>query len=77
MRVYSEEGEIAVFDLVTTNNLSDVAFTGSFEDLNNVPSQFPPSQHEHNVSDIVDYEQNIDNSLDNLIDNLTEKVRKI
>ncbi len=77
MRVYSEEGEIAVFDLVTTNNLSNIAFTGSFEDLNNVPSQFPPSQHEHNVSDIVDYEQNIDNSLDNLIDNLTEKVRKI
>ena len=45
MRVFSENGELAVFDLITTSNLSPVATTGSYNDLTDVPSEFPPTSH--------------------------------
>ena len=36
------------------NDLSDVAFSGSYEDLEDVPQSFPPSTHTHNATDITD-----------------------
>lgn len=35
-----------------TSELSDVALSGSYADLEGVPTQFPPSAHTHNASDI-------------------------
>lgn len=42
-------------------DLHKVAFTGSYNDLKDVPDQFSPAAHEHNVLDITDFPETMKN----------------
>lgn len=37
-----------------TSDLSDVAFSGSYNDLEDIPSTFPPTTHSHTASEVSD-----------------------
>lgn len=66
-----------VNDLLDTFNLSTLAFTGSYDDLNDVPETFPPSQHEHMTEDILDFENNVEGDMDLLLISLTDNITRI
>ena len=38
-----------------TSDLSDVALSGAYTDLLNIPETFPPESHEHSKADITDF----------------------
>ena len=77
MRVFSSDGEISAFNLVTTDELSNVAVSGSYTDLVDVPETFPPSQHDHLSEDILDFESNVEGDMDLLLICLTDKITEI
>lgn len=56
--------------------LSEVAWSGDYEDLLNVPSEFTPKHHEHMIVDVVDYDDNIDIDLNTLLDLLGDEIAK-
>lgn len=56
--------------------LSDVAWTGSYNDLKNIPNEFNPSQHTHEMIDVIDYEDNVSMDLNVLLDNLSDEINK-
>ena len=47
--------------------LADVAFSGSYNDLVDVPETFEPSAHTHNSQDIDDFEEVHDDLANNLL----------
>lgn len=58
------------------SNISTVGYTGEYNDLLNIPSDFNPKQHEHYVVDVVDYDDNIDLDLNTLLDRLSDEISK-
>ena len=72
--------EDLVIDLVQTeidtfkSTLADVAFTGSYNDLVDVPETFTPSPHHHNSKDIDDLEMVDDGNTDNLLSALINEI---
>lgn len=56
--------------------LSDVAWSGDYNDLNNIPETFNPSQHTHQMVDVTDYEDNVSMDLNILLDLLNDEIRK-
>jgi len=65
--VYEEMGEFK-------STLADVAFTGSYNDLVDVPETFAPSPHHHNSEDIDDLEMVDDGNTDNLLSALINEI---
>lgn len=57
-------------------NLSNVAWTGDYNDLENIPSEFTPKHHEHFVVDVTDYEDKFDIDLNSLLDLLGDEIAK-
>lgn len=59
-----------IFDAMKTKvereELSPVAFSGSFRDLKNIPLEFKPKEHTHYVEDVVDFDDEINEFLDEL-----------
>ena len=77
MRVFSSEGEMSTFDLITVDDLSTVAVSGSYNDLEEVPDEFPPSEHEHVAEDIIDFEDNVEGDIELLLISLTDNILEI
>lgn len=50
-----------------SSNLATVATTGSYTNLLNLPTSFPPSAHTHTISDIVNLQSSLDNKQPNLV----------
>lgn len=57
-------------------SLSDVAWSGDYNDLNNIPETFNPSQHTHQMVDVTDYEDNVSMDLNVLLDFLGDEISK-
>ena len=47
--------------------VSEVATTGSYNDLIDIPSEYPPIEHTHYTSDIIDFEEAIEDNIENYI----------
>lgn len=63
--------------LLTKSNideLSKVAFSGNYNDLDNIPETFTPKKHDHFSKDIRDFDDSIDEDLEEFIDILLEKL---
>lgn len=61
-------------------SLSSVAYSGSYNDLEDVPSEFPPEPHNHITNHITDFNEavneNIDINMDDLIEAMIEELEK-
>lgn len=57
--------------------LADVAFTGSYRDLTDVPETFKPSAHLHGTTDITDINELNDEEKGNLLSLLTNEINLI
>ena len=55
-------------------SLSTVAQTGSYNDLVDVPTEFPPSSHTHVSEDISNLDETVEDDLENLIDCLINEL---
>src|SRR5690606_18135465 len=44
--------------------ISSVGYTGNYDDLVNIPTEFTPSAHIHEIADVVGLEQIIENKAD-------------
>ena len=64
----------ALQDKVDIASLSDIAFTGSYNDLIDVPNEFQPLPHTHISEDIENWDETIEEDLDDFIDSLIEKL---
>lgn len=68
-----------IYELLQTKmdltSLSNVAFTGSYNDLVDVPEEFTPAQHNHNVEDINDFDDNVEESFDEFFDAIEQEFR--
>lgn len=56
------------------DTLADVAFTGSYNDLKDVPEAFTPSPHNHNSEDVVDLDESNDRINEELLSRLTNEI---
>ena len=56
------------------SELADVAFSGSYNDLVDVPETFTPSQHGHSSKDIIDPENLNDMNTDDLLSALINEI---
>lgn len=72
--------EELIADLVTNqldtfkSTLAPIAFTGSYNDLVDVPKTFTPSQHNHNSADIEDLDEISEDNTDNLLSALINEI---
>ena len=61
-------------------SLSSVAYSGSYNDLEDIPSEFPPEPHNHITNHITDFNEavneNIDINMDDLIEAMIEELEK-
>ena len=55
---------------VNVADLPPVATTGSFNDLNDIPEEFPPAPHTHNSNDIIDLNDSIDDDFEDFLEKL-------
>ena len=65
-----------IYTIPFTSTLSSVAFSGDYNDLQNIPEEFNPTAHNHMVVDVIDYEENIDIDLNTLLDFLSDEINK-
>jgi len=56
------------------STLAPIAFTGSYNDLVDVPETFTPSQHSHNSDDIEDFDEVSEGNTDNLLSALIDEI---
>lgn len=56
---------------ILRSTLANIAFSGSYNDLVDVPESFPPSQHNHNSSDI----ENVDEMSETIADDLLSALK--
>ena len=56
------------------SSLATVAITGDYNDLQNLPTEFPPEEHTHQVKDITDFNEPIDEDLNDFLDKLIEEL---
>lgn len=68
-----------VYDEMTTlrSSLADVAFSGSYNDLIDVPETFTPSEHAHNIADISDLDESDNIQSENLVFDLIDGINSI
>lgn len=59
---------------VDISDLSILAYTGSYNDLKDVPEEFPPTQHTHEKNDIINFDESVDEDLDEFINELIENL---
>lgn len=57
------DGEDSTSEYVEVVNLSDVAISNDYNDLDNIPMSFPPSSHTHNMVDVDGTKTQFNNSL--------------
>ncbi len=76
MQEYSDRFNSLLETKVNHSDLSDVAFSGDYNDLANRPPEFSPS-HNHISSDIIDLNNTIDVDIETLLDTLVEDINKI
>ena len=65
-----------LYEIPFSPELSDIAFSGDYNDLKNIPTEFNPIHHNHVVVDVVDYEENIEFDLNTLLDFLGDEISK-
>lgn len=82
-QVLSEDSELAISskavyealqNKLDKESLSQVAQTGDFNDLNNIPEEFPPTPHTHLTDDIQDWDDTVENDLIDLLDCLINEL---
>ena len=61
-------------DKVDIGDLSMVAFTGDYNDLENIPNEFNPQPHTHQVDDIEDFNDSVEEDFDDFIEDLTNSL---
>lgn len=59
----------------TLSGLSDVALSGSYEDLLDIPTQFPPQAHTHEISDINSLQDALDGKFNNPTGDNTQYIK--
>lgn len=59
------------------DTLADVAFTGSYNDLKDIPEAFTPSPHTHTTEDVTDFVESSDNLDEELLALLTNEIDSI
>lgn len=64
----------ALREKVDVGDLAMVAFSGDYNDLENVPTTFTPSEHTHNSEDIIDLEDSVEQDFDDFLDDLIESL---
>ena len=74
MTIYNENGVVSSFELLEENDLSNVANSGDYNDLINIPQEFPPQSHNHVINDVTDFEENVDVDMGNMLDYLADKI---
>ena len=72
----NQHGLLSASDKEKLDNLSNVALTGNYTDLMNIPSEFNPSHHHHIVEDVTDYEDTFNHDLNLILDLLSDEIRK-
>lgn len=70
------EGEVFYDIPFSSSSLSEIAWTGDYNDLKNKPTEFNPAHHTHKVIDVVDYEENVGADLNILLDFLSDEINK-
>ena len=51
-------------EILNKPTLSDVALSGDYNDLTNIPSEFPPASHTHPISQVTNLQTTLDNKAD-------------
>ena len=75
--------EDIIHDLVHTeieafkSTLADVAFSGSYDDLVDVPESFIPSPHTHQSTDLTDFEDMSEDIADDILSALKNEIESI
>ena len=64
----------ALKEKVNLGDLSIVAFTGDYNDLDNIPSEFPSAPHTHITDDITDFDSSVEEDFDDFIDILIQNL---
>lgn len=81
--IFSEESEHPVANKtlyralkqkVNKESLAKVSFTGSYNDLKDIPIEFPSEAHTHESEDITNWEDAIGEDLDDFVNNLIENL---
>lgn len=62
----------ALREKVNKTDLPLVAITGSYNDLEDIPTEFPPTPHTHISNDVVDFDISVDKDLKDFIVDLIE-----
>ncbi|MBR3208647.1 MAG: hypothetical protein IKF82_00105 [Bacilli bacterium] len=58
------------------DSFAPIAFSGSYNDLQNVPTTFNPTPHTHETNDITDHAYHVDMDLNTLLDFLSDEINK-
>lgn len=70
------DGLMSVSDKIKLDNLSNVASTGDYNDLSNIPNEFEPSPHTHTSEDIEDLEENTSIEIKRAYNFLVNQIRR-
>lgn len=57
-----------------SKNLSKVARTGDYSDLNNLPTDFKPSKHMHTKEDLINFDYDVDEDIEIILMKLTDDI---
>ncbi len=71
------ENKIITEELNKKQNISElanVAQTGDYNDLENIPDKFSPSRHMHTKEDLVDFDYNVDEDIEIILMKLTDDI---
>ena len=64
----------ALQEKVDKDSLAQVAYTGSYNDLTDIPDSFTPSPHTHQSDDIENWNDSIEEDLDSFVEDLIENL---
>ena len=71
---YIEGRLVCSIPLMTVDEVSDVAISGDYNDLINIPTEFSPSPHYHNTGEITNFEGNVDSNMELMLIKLTDNI---
>lgn len=64
----------ALEEKLDKTSVAPVAYTGSYNDLTDIPEEFPPAAHQHMSDDIVNLDSSLNEEVDDFIDELIEQL---
>ena len=79
IKPYEKDIFIIIFEELAekanTSDISEVGFSGSYEDLVNVPTEFPPTSHNHTSSEVSGIDEIAGNEIRRAYRILNDKIR--